>query len=312
MQQGFDWDDLRFFLAVARGGSLAAAARLLKVNRSTVFRRVGEFEAALGVLLFERTADGFVPTEAGEEMREIAERVEDELAAMVRGVAGRDQRLTGTVRVATTDSIAFGLLPPHLARFHAAHPGIRVELVATPRLLTFTRREADVAFLAVRNPDGPFVGRRLCGMAVAIYGSTAYFASHPRPRDIDDLSRHAIVASDDSLAHFPITRWLKENVADAAVTYRTNSLLMQLAAVRAGIGLAYLPCLLADTVPDLVPVFPSDVDIGVDLWLCTHADLRRTGRVRAFIDFMAASILADSAFLEGRGPRRVVGIDAAV
>lgn len=295
------------FLAVARTGSLAAAARTLGVNRSTVFRRLGEFEAALGVQLFDRTSDGFVATEAGEEMRAIADRVEDELAAAARGIAGRAQRLTGTVRVATTDSMAFGLLPPHLARFHAAHPGIRVELVATPRLLTFTRREADVAFLAVRSPDGAFVGRRLCGMAVAIYAAKAYLARHPPPRDAAALSRHAIVASDDSLSHFPITRWLKENVAETAVVYRTNSLLMQLAAVRAGVGLAYLPCLLADTVPDLVPVFPSDVDIGTDLWICTHPDLRRAGRVRAFMDFMAESILADRDFLEGRGPRRVVG-----
>lgn len=305
----FDWGDLRIVLAIAREGSLAAAARVLGLDRSTVFRRLGGFETALGVRLFERLPDGLVPTEAGEEMRAIAGRVEDECIALARAIAGRARQLTGTVRVATTDSIAFGVLPPHLARFRAAHPGIKVELVATPRLLSITRREADVALLATRSPDPALVGRRLCGMAVAIYGAASYLAARGRPQRLSDLDDHAIIASDESLSHFQITRWLAENILDTSVIYRTNSLLMQLAAVQAGVGLAYLPCFLADPLPEIVRVFPADVGIGTDLWLATHEDLRRTARVRAFLDFMAESIPLDRDFLEGRGPRRVRGVD---
>ena len=300
MQQGPDWQDLRYFLAAARGGTLAAAARALGVDRSTVLRRIGAIEKALAVKLFERTADGLALTEPGEEMLGIAQQVEDEMIALVRRVAGRDAPLTGSVRVATTDSIAYGVLPAHLARFHAAHPGIKVELMATPRLLQITRRDADVGFLPVRAPEGLVVGRKLCDMAAAIYGSRKYLADHKAPKTPADLAKHAIIASDDSLTHFPIMRWLKDNVPDSAIIYRTNSLLMQLAAVQAGVGLAYLPCFLGDPQPELVRALPDELAEVPPLWLVTHGDLRQAARIRAFMDFMADSIRTDRAFLEGR------------
>ena len=300
MQQGPDWQDLRYFLAAARGGTLAAAARALGVDRSTVLRRIAAIEKALAVKLFERTADGLALTEPGEEMLGIAQQVEDEMIALVRRVAGRDAPLTGSVRVATTDSIAYGVLPAHLARFHSAHPGIKVELMASPRLLQITRRDADVGFLPVRAPEGSVVGRKLCGMAAAIYGSRKYLADHKPPKTPADLAKHAIIASDDSLTHFPIMRWLRDNVPDSAIIYRTNSLLMQLAAVQAGVGLAYLPCFLGDPQPDLVRALPDELAEVPDLWLVTHGDLRQAARIRAFMDFMADSIRTDRAFLEGR------------
>jgi len=301
VQQGPDWQDLRYFLAAARGGTLAAAARAMGVDRSTVLRRIAAIERALAVKLFERTADGLALTEPGEEMLGIAQQVEDEMIALVRRVAGRDAPLTGSVRVATTDSIAFGILPAHLARFHEAHPGIKVELVAIPRLLQITRREADVGFLPVSAPDesGSIVGRKLCSMAAAIYGSRKYLSDRKPPRTPADLAKHAIIAADDSLTHFPIMRWLKQNVPESAVIYRTNSLLMQLAAVQAGVGLAYLPCFLADPLPDLVRALPDALAEVPDLWMVTHGDLRQAARIRAFMDFMAASIKSDRAFLEG-------------
>lgn len=300
MQQGPDWQDVRYFLAAARGGTLAAAARTLGVDRSTVLRRISALERALDVRLFERTADGLALTEPGEEMLGIAQQVEDEMIALVRRVARRDAPLTGSVRVATTDSIAYGILPAHLARFHDAHPGIKVELVAIPRLIQITRRDADVGFLPVFGPEGAVVGRKLCGMVAAIYGSRRYLALHKPPKTPADLSEHAIISSDESLTHFPIVRWLRENVPESAVVYRTNSLLMQLAAVQAGVGLAYLPCFLGDPQPDLVRALPDDLAKVPDLWMVTHGDLRQAARIRAFMDFMAESIQADRAFLEGR------------
>jgi DNA-binding transcriptional LysR family regulator len=299
-QQELNWHDLRFFLAVARGESLSATARTLKVDRSTVLRRIRGLEAALDVRLFKRDQESLDLTEPGEELLEIAARIEDEMVALVRRVAGRNEPLTGTVRVATTDSIAFAVLPAHLARFHAAHPRIKVELVASPRLLNITKREADVGFIPVRDPDGAQVGRKLCATAVSIYGSRRYLDGRPPPRTAEDLRHHDMIASDDSLSHFPITRWVKEHVVEGSIVYRTNSLLMQLAAVQEGVGLAYLPCFLTDPLPDLVRIFPADIDMSTDLWIVTHGDLRQASRIRAFIDFMARSIVSDRDFLEGR------------
>ena len=239
-------------------------------------------------------------TEPGEELLEIATRIEDEMIALVRRVAGRNEPLTGVVRVATTDSIAFGVLPVHLARFHSAHPRIKVELVASPRLLQITKRDADVGFLPVRDPDGSYVGRKLCATAVSIYGSRRYLEGRQLPTTAEHLRDHAMIASDDSLSHFSITRWVKENVVEGSIVYRTNSLLVQLAAVQAGVGLAYLPCFLADPLPDLVRIFPADIDMSTDLWIVTHGGLRQASRIRAFIDFMSRSIVSDRDFLEGR------------
>ena len=181
-----NWDDLRVFLAVARAGSLSGAARTLGVNHSTVFRRIGAFEAALGVRLFERQPGGYLLTPAGEELRDGALRVEEEIANLSRKVAGQDLRLSGTVRVTTIDMLAFGLLPRHLAGFRDAYPGIEVDLVVGNATLNLSRREADVALRVGNAPAETLVGRRVGRLAFAVYGSAGYRARRPEP----DLALH--------------------------------------------------------------------------------------------------------------------------
>jgi DNA-binding transcriptional LysR family regulator len=146
-----DWDDLRFFLAVALSGSLSGAARSLGVSHSTIFRRIGNFEQQLGVRLFDRLPEGYVLTAVGEEMRDSVTRIEDEIAALSLKVAGQDQRPRGTIRITTTDLLAAGVLPRHVAAFRTEQPGIEIEVVVADSLLDLTRREADVA-LRIGNP----------------------------------------------------------------------------------------------------------------------------------------------------------------
>lgn len=176
-----NWDDLRVFLAVARAGSLSGAARALSVNHSTVFRRIGAFEAALGVRLFERQSDGYLLTPAGEELRDGALRIEEEIASLSRKVAGQDLRLSGAVRVTTIDMLAFGLLPRHLARFRDAYPGIEIELVVGNTMLNLSRREADVALRVGNTPPETLVGRRVGRLALP---STAASATAPAGRSL--------------------------------------------------------------------------------------------------------------------------------
>ena len=296
------WSDLRYFAAVSRTGSLAGAARELGVNHSTVFRRINALEENLGVKIFERLPAGYVLTAAGEEMMATALHIEDEINALDRRLSGRDYRLSGNIRVTTTDTVGLWFVQPHLYEFHQAHPGIQVELVISNELFSLSKREADIAIRPTQNPPEELVGRRISDIAWAVYGSREYLKDKPKLRKPSDLARHRLVSGDDSLAQLPATRWLRKHASDAEIGYRSNSLMTQLSAVKAGFGLAVLPCFLGDSESDLARVFAPDASLTSGLWLLTHRDLRDTARIRAFMDFMARSIRSQKSLLEGKRP----------
>jgi len=293
--QARNWDDLRVFLAVARAGSLSGAARTLGVNHSTVFRRIGAFEELLGVRLFERLPNGYLLTPAGEELRDGALRVEEEIDGLARKVTGQDLRLSGTVRVTTIDMLAFGLLPRHLARFRDAYPGIEVDLVVGNATLNLGRREADVALRVGNAPPETLVGRRVGRLAFAVYGSDGYRARRPQP----DLALDDWIGFDSE--HEALVRRFARFLPEVRPALRTNSVAAALSAAKAGLGLAPLPCGLADLEPDLVKVAPLPDDFSLDLWLLTHEDLRRAARIRAFLDFLAGALAKEAPLLEGLG-----------
>jgi DNA-binding transcriptional LysR family regulator len=276
-----EWDDLRYLLAVGRHGTLSAAARCLNVNHSTVFRRIGLIEERLGVRLFERHRDGYTPTLAGEEAVALAERLEGDVDELERRLAGRDTRLTGAVRVTTTDTLLLGALAPVFADFRSAHPAIMLEVIVDNRFLSLSKRDADVAIRPSSTPPDTLVGRRVSAIATAVYGARAYLKTAP---PIDDLDAHAWIAPDDSLAELPSARWLRTRLKQAQIVFRTNTLMGMLAAARAGLGLAALPCLLGDAAGDLRRVLPPQGELATDLWLLVHRDLRHVARVRAFLD----------------------------
>ena len=292
--QDQDWNDLRLFLAVARAGTLSGAARALGVTHTTVFRRIGAYEQRLGVRLFDRLPTGYVLTAPGEDMRNSVERIEEEIAALALKVTGQDQRLSGTIRITATDMLAIGVLPPHLAAFRAKWPGIEIEVIVSDRVLDLTRREADVA-LRVGNPaQETLVGRRVGRLAFAVYAATGC-ESDPASGDWVGFGA----------SHGPLSRHLARWWPGMRQVYRTNSILGAVAAAKAGIGLAALPCALADREAGLIRVAPLPEDFGLDMWLLTHEDLRTTARIRALMDFMAAALHADADLLEGRRPRGI-------
>ncbi len=300
-----NWDDLRFFLAVARHGKLLTAANELGVNHSTVFRRIAALEERLGTRLFDRHAAGHALTAAGEEMRVIAERIEDEVLGLDRHVLGRDRELSGTVRVTCAD---FGVaLAPYFRGFLETHPRVDLEVVIDNRVLSLHRREADVAIRPGGRPAQPdLVARKMAPLRSAVYAARNYLERHARPRRHTDLASHEIVAGDESLAHMPAARWLETHAGGARVRYRANTLYNQLVAVTCGAGIGVLPCYLGDAEPDLVRLFlPDDIE-PTDIWLVYHGDLRQTARVRAFIDYFSERMIADAARFEGRDVREGV------
>ena len=292
-----EWNDLRLVLAVARAHGATGAAKALAVHPSTVFRRLGTLEAGLGVRLFERLPEGYVPTAAGDEACRVAERLEADVAALDRRIAGRDTRPSGTVRVTTTDTL-LALLTPALAAFRAAHDEIELHVIVDNRFLDLARHDADVAVRPAAEPPDTLVGRRLARIATTIYGAAEYLAKRPAT---EDLGAHDWIGPDESLTHLSSARWLRQTVPGSNVRIRVNTLLAAVEAAKAGLGLALLPCFLGDAAPQLRRVRPPLPDWDSALWLLTHEDLRHVARVRALLDFLPDALAPACTSLEGGG-----------
>jgi DNA-binding transcriptional LysR family regulator len=285
--------DLRTLLAIAREGSLAGAARRLRVNHSTVFRRLGAIEARLGTRLFERQDGSYVTTAAGEDLLRTAERVEAEVEALERRLSGQDLRLTGSLRLTAPDDISEVLVMPLLAEFRHSYPDITVELVVDNRMLNLTRREADIAIRPTRQPPETLAGRRIAGLASAVYAAAGTAA---------DGADQRWIAWEEGGGPLLVARWLADHVDRHAIGYRSNSMLNQASAARAGLGLAVLPCFLGDGDPRLQRISGPLPELETELWLLTHPDLQRTARIRALLDLLYEALRNRRAQFEGSPP----------
>jgi DNA-binding transcriptional LysR family regulator len=288
-----DWNDLRLVLAVHRASGLGAAATALGVDHSTAFRRLNALEKKLGVRLFERLPGGaYQPTPAGAHMATAAERMEDEALALDRAIAGRDHRLSGRLRVTSSETLAYSRLTRHLAAFRQTHPGIVVELAISNRVLSLSRREADIALRPVRPRESDLWGRKLADVAWTLYAAPSVLKAigGPLPR-VKDLARHPLIGWEEEASGIMAADWLGRAAPAAAFVYRTSSLVNQLVAAKAGIGLALLPCYLGDGQRDLVRALEGPVvELAAELWIVTHADLKATARVRAFFDIVGEGL----------------------
>ncbi|WBS02647.1 LysR family transcriptional regulator [Pseudoduganella sp. SL102] len=287
-----NWEELHTFVAVVRTGSIAAAARELKVNHSTVLRRLDSLERTLGVRLFERLQTGYAPTAAGENLRERLLSVEEQIDAAARTLAGLDEALSGPIRLTTTDTLC-PLLVPVLQRFREQHPHVALQLVVNTSFLNLTRREADVALRPSNTPPDSLVGRELGSVATALYASRDYLDRAQREGiGCGDWARHQWVGLDDSLAHLAIAQWMAEHVPPARIALQADSLVTMADAVTAGFGVAPLLCLLAEERTGLVRLADPDRRFDTRLWLLCHRDLRNTARVRALMRFIHAELAA--------------------
>ena len=295
-----DWDDLRYVLAVHACGSVAGAARALRVNHTTVLRRIGAFESLLGIKLFDRLTSGYVLTAAGEELVETAGRINDTVTALERRLAGRDASVEGALRLATTDTLMGSVLPDILAAFRAAHPGVLVEVSTSNAFANLTRRDADVALRPAADPPENLVGRRLSRIGFAVYGSERFLERlDTDPGEGAELDGSDWIWPDATLASTAIGRWMHDRAPSTAAVLRADSLVAMREAAAAGLGLAVLPCYLGDTNGRLRRFGDPLSDLSSELWLLTHEDLRRTARVRAFMEFAGPALAALAPLLRG-------------
>jgi DNA-binding transcriptional LysR family regulator len=291
-----DWGHLRFFLELVRTGSLSRAAQRLGVDRNTVARRVAALEQELGLSLFERGPQGWSRTPAGQELAALASRVEEDVLALSRHADARDRALTGTVRLTTATHVAAHLLVPALPGLRERHPGLVLEIAADQRAFDLTRREADLALRMGRPRDPGLVTRKLSDVAHGLYASRSSLAGrHGRV----DFAADPFVGFDASGASVPQERWLARVGPERQVVFRTNSTASLHAAARLGVGVAVLPCFLADRDPELARLSGPE-PVNHELWLLVHGDLRRSPRVRAVIEWVDLLVEQARPALSGR------------
>jgi DNA-binding transcriptional LysR family regulator len=295
----FDWDDLRYFLAVARHRSTLAAGRALKVNQSTVQRRLAALERRVGRALVKRHPTGYRLTELGQEMVAHAERVEQAVLGFEQHVDASKRDAVGVIRVTCPEPLVYRITQSALLdRFHARHPGLRVEFVMSDRYLDLAKGEADVA-LRSGDTDGELVGRKIADSIWAVYASRRYVERHGKPDRIEDLEQHALVGFDETMANHRAAKWLAKVAPNGKIVARNNSVLGLLYAVKSGVGIAPLPTAIADAEDDLVRVLGPIPELARIWRLLTPPDLRRTPRVSAFFDFITEEIEALRPILTG-------------
>lgn len=289
-------DDVSTVLAITETGTISGAGRKLGVSHATVFRRLAAIEDRLGVALFERSRTGYAPTAAGEVVADAGRRIEADIQAAERRIAGADLRLSGTVRVTTTDALFSELFSPILADFTSSHPDIHLEVTVSNRIYSLSRREADVALRPAEiPPEDTLVGRRIAVIGQAVYASVVNPPTEWANPDI------LWIGPERGMGYRSLEAWMDATGADARCRFRIDSVAGMSAAMAARAGVGVLPCYVGDADPRLVRISAPIPDLATDLWMLTHADLRRTARIRALFAAVASAVAMRKDALSGTG-----------
>ncbi|WP_421862587.1 LysR family transcriptional regulator [Motiliproteus sp.] len=278
-----NWDDLKYFLSVARSKSLSVSARSLHVSPSTVSRRIDALEQALGTQLFSRRQDGYDLTDAGANLISTAEQAEAHLLWLERGAARSETETAGTVRLAVPELLGQYILIPQLSDLQHAHPEIQLEIITDVRSTPLTKREADIAIRLTRPTHGDYTVQRIGQLSQALYASSDYLNAMGTPRSASDLAEHRFVGWDSELSYLPLAHWLEDRPEIPSLYMRTGSYHSQLMAVRAHMGIAALPRFAAELF-ELQRVLPEESSLVSDIWLVRQADSRRLKRVSIVSD----------------------------
>ncbi|WP_020678281.1 LysR family transcriptional regulator [Geopsychrobacter electrodiphilus] len=287
-----NWDDMRFFLAVARTGSISGGAKQLEVQHSTVSRRLRALEETLGTRLIERKKTGYELTPAGEHIKQSAIRVEREMLGVDEALLGKDAALAGPLHVSALNNMASSILMPMFARFSEKHPQVEVHINVSNVDASLAQREADVAIRLTNAPIDTLIGKRMLTVASTIYGNRDYLnnikqqAGEPKWIGVNCCLFHKT--------------WTKQTCSHQSHNFYSNDTLLTLGAIREGLGVSYLPCFMGDSDPLLQRYSEPDPQHDLGLWILLHSDLKRTARVLSFRDHMIRSIQEKRDLFEGK------------
>lgn len=292
---GLEWNDLRLLLAIGRTGSLSGAAKELRNDHSTIYRKLQAIEKRMGVRFFERRNSHYQITKAGEAAVGVAESFEREVLDLEREVVGQDSRLEGNIRVSAAEGPAATLLPGVLARFQRNHPGVTLELISEFGRSDLNRREADVALRITKSPPNSSLGRYICNFAFCSYASPAYL-ERAGSRSLEEHDWIIFAPTKDWTipAIFP-----SENMLEARTVMSTNSVQAAVAAAKEGVGALTISAFLVENSTDLIRIAGPFEELSLELWVLAHSDLRETARVTALMDHIARELRNDRHLFEG-------------
>lgn len=297
-----NWDDMRFFLALCRTRSFVGAAAHLKVTHTTVARRITALEAALQTQLFQRTEKGCQITPAGEALLPHAEKLESTVLNLEAHISGKDNQLSGCIRIGTPDGIGNSYLAERLSRFQDRHPALEVELIPVPMYYSLSKREIDILITVERPKIGNYVVRKLTDYRLGLYAARDYLAGREAITRKEDLRGHRFVGYIDDLLFDRDLRFMDEFYPGLAVNFRTSTVIAQMNAVLAGAGIGIIPYFMAHGEERLLPVLP-DQSIERGYWLQVNPDSKNIARVRTTIDFIVNQIQSDRALFLSRADR---------
>ena len=286
-----NWNDLKYFVALARHGSTLAAGRALEADASTVQRRIAELERHAGQALVKRETTGYQLTDFGRQMLVQAQAVDQAVQGFEQQLAVARREAGGVIRVTCPEPLVTRISQsPLLARFHERHPGLHVEFVMSDQYLDLAKGQADVALRSGDTDDAELVGRKIGDSLWAVYGSRTYLERHGKPQTVGELASHALVGLEDGMAQHRAAQWLRSVAPNTVPVARNSSVLGLVHSVKAGIGLAPLPTALGDTEPDLERVLGPIPELTRIWRVLTTPELRHSPRVAAFFDFIVEEI----------------------
>lgn len=288
----FDWNNLRDFLAVARGGRLTAAAARLQIDHTTLSRRLAALEHALKAKLFDRSPSGYALTEQGRRLLPLAEEVESLALLASDAVGGTARDIEGTVRIGSPEGFGSYFLAPRVSRLTERHSQLHLQLVAASAVFSLARRDADIVIAVSRPRAGRLVASKLTDYDLGLYAAPAYLAAHPPIAASDDLPGHRFVSYIGDLITYAELDFLQQVAPGGSTALESSNLVAQLKATLAGAGLCVLPAFLAGQEPGLVRVLPDEVKLTRALWLIVHQDLADLARIKAVIRFIKDEVAA--------------------
>lgn len=282
-----NWEDLRYFGAVAREGSLTAAARSLKVNPATIGRHIDSLEHHLATRLFIREKTGYTLTGSGEKLLAHTDVIEMEVFALNRTMSAEDRELAGTTTVTTTEAMAGPFMVRNLPLLKQKYPNIVIQLIKEYRSLNLSRREADLAIRLMRPVQGDLKIRRIGTLGFGFYASPAYLKAMGEPTQISELRHHQVIDWLDDYSHLAPCTWFRKAIDPKKVTIKTNSAIERFAAAELDLGIMLGPCVMASRQRNVRRILTDDIVPSLELWLAVHADLASVARVRAVSEFIA-------------------------
>ncbi len=287
--QKTDWNDIHVAYTVARHGTLTAAAEHLNVHHSTVLRRINALEKKLGTTLFHRHARGYVPTEAGRLLTQVAENTQNEFDLLLGQLQGTDAELSGTLIITTVNSMTENLMPL-LADFQHQYPQIKLEFAAEGRIFKLEHGEAHVSIRPGKPNDPDYVVQQLGEYATTFYGNRTYVEQHGLIESLDNLDGHRFISTIESYSIVTFMKWMNEQVPTEQIYFRCNDFTGFVPAVKAGLGAAPISCWLAEKHSELIALTPPPENWNYKLWLVTHRDMHRTAKVQAFTRFLKEAL----------------------